>query len=516
MQGGNALKRIIAILLCAVLLAGCQVEKLPYIPTGNGLYDDSTQTTAPTLLPGGTDQVLNLAYDGADSLNPLKSTGSTNRLIFPLLYQGLFSVDEAYNAIPILCKNYRISKDMKTYTIYLEPATFSDGSILTAEDVAASLLCAKESPVYQGRFQEMASVTATSDGAVEITMNIPYENLCLLLDVPIMKASQVEVDLPLGTGPYMLTGDQDMLVLQRRELWWCRADMSVTASYILLRDLRSSSQRRDAFEFGKISLLYTDPGTESHVDIRCDYELWDCESGLFLYLACNEKSVVFSDPAIRRALTHAIDRSVLVSNYYKDFAISATLPASPLSPYYDENLASQYGYDPDKFAQAIQQLPEDKRTIVLLVNQADGRRTRVAKAIAQMLTQFGLTVTVSALSGDQYTNALSQNSYDLHLGQTKLSANMDLTAFFHPKGTLNYGGLSDAICYSLCQEAMANTGNYYSLHRQIMNDGMLCPLLFRSSAIYVSRGLFDELSPARDNLFVYTLGKTLEQCKLDT
>lgn len=510
------MKRLIAILLCTILLAGCQAEKLPYIPTGNGLYDDAAQTTAPTLNQTDVEQVLNLAYDASDSLNPLQSTSATNRLLIPLMYQGLFSVDEAYNTIPILCKSYRISKDMKTYTFYLEQATFSDGSSLTAEDVVASLIKAKEFPVYQGRFQEMASVAVTADGGVEITMNIPYENLFVLLDVPIVKATQVDAAMPLGTGPYLLTGDRDMLVLQRREIWWCRAEMAVTASYILLRDLRTATERRDAFEFGKINLLLTDPGSESHVDVRCDYELWDCESGLFLYLACNEKSAIFSNPEIRRALTHAIDRAALVSDYYKDFAISATLPASPYSPYYDTKLAAQYDYTPDKFAQAVQQLPEDNRTIVLLVNQADGRRARVAKAIADMLRQYGFTVTVDAKTGEQYTKALEKGSYDLHLGQTKLSANMDLTAFFSPEGALNFGGLSDAICYSLCQEAMANTGNYYSLHRQIMSDGLLCPILFRSSAIYVSRGVFDELFPARDNLFVYTLGKTLEQCKLDT
>ena len=161
------------------------------------------------------------------------------------------------------------------------------------------------------------------------------------------------------------------------------------------------------------------------------------------------------------------------------------------------------------------QASPESRDITLLVNSADSRRIRVARKIAEMLGVGGFKVTVKALNGTAYTNALSKGSYDLHLGQTKLSANMDLSPFFAPKGSLNYGSLSDAALYALCQEALANEGNYYTLYQKVMSDGMLCPILFRSYAIYGQRGLFTDLNPARDNIFWYTLGKTMEDCKID-
>ena len=52
------------------------------------------------------------------------------------------------------------------------------------------------------------------------------------------------------------------------------------------------------------------------------------------------------------------------------------------------------------------------------------------------------------------------------------------------------------------------------MYTRIADNGMLCPILFRSYAIYVQRGLFDELTPARDNIFYYDLGRTLESAKL--
>ena len=303
--------------------------------------------------------------------------------------------------------------------------------------------------------------------------------------------------------------------LIRRTDWWCSAGLAATAESILLMEVESAAALRDDFEFGNITMVCADPGTDSYVDFRCDYELWGCESGVFLYLACNEKSQVFSKATLRRALTHAIDRDSLVNEFYGGFALSATLPASPRSPVYNNKLAAQYGYDPDAFIQSVQQVAPKTMKLTLLVNGADSRRIRVARRIAEMLEVAGFTVTVSALRDTAYTNALKKGDYDLHLGQTRLSPNMDLSAFFDPKGSLNFGGLTDAGIYALCQEAMANEGNYYTLHQKVMADAMLCPILFRSYAIYGQRGVLPALTPTRDNIFYYSLGKTLEGARIE-
>ena len=42
-----------------------------------------------------------------------------------------------------------------------------------------------------------------------------------------------------------------------------------------------------------------------------------------------------------------------------------------------------------------------------------------------------------------------------------------------------------------------------------MEDGYLCPIVFRSYAIYATRGILDDLQPARDNVFCYSIGKRL-------
>ena len=514
------MKRIVSLLLCSMLLlsalSGCSGDpNAPYTPTGDGLTWDEDYTGPNVVKPTQPqDQKLSLTYYPDRSMNPYLCGDFTNRALFPLLYQSLFIVDRDYHVEPMLCKQYSVSEDMRSYTFYMEQATFSDGSVLTAQDVAASLLTAKDSDFYKGRFLHVTEITMSADGGVTLQLDTPCENLPVLLDVPIVKFSDTGANLPLGTGPYVLESSPIGSWLTRRSNWWCKAQMTVSASSIPLVTAESNTQIRDEFQFGELGLVCADPGSDRYADYRCDYELWDCENGIFLYLACNMDSEVFSDPNVRTALTYAIDRDSLVEDYYRGFARSATLPASPLSPYYNETLAARYGYDGTLFAQAINTAGMRDKPIILLVNSDDSLRLRVGRDIGKMLSDCGLTVEMKELSSSAYTKALRNKEYDIYLGQTKLSANMDLSAFFAGNGALSYGTINDVALYTLCLESLANYGNYYSLHQRVMEDGRLIPVLFRSYAVYATRGLLTGLTPARDSVFYYSLGKTMESARI--
>ena len=504
------MKRALAILLMlACLMAGCTQNYDAYVPTGDGLTNDDAGPSSPS---GGDDQALTLTYYPDITLNPYLCTDFTNRVLFGLLFQRLFVVSRDYRVEPMLCKSYQVSKDKKTYTFYIEDtATFSDGTLLTAEDVVASLNAAKASNYYSGRFLQIKSVALSGDGGVKISLKTPCENLPILLDIPIVKASEVNENRPLGTGPYYLDNSSVNPCLRRRTDWWCSAQMVVTASTIALVKAESTTQIRDNFQFSDLGLVCADPGSDRYADYRCDYELWDIENGIFLYLACNEKSSTFSDPEVRAALTYAIDRDYLVSAYYRGFARSATLPASPQAPYYSTTLAKKYAYDGTTFQQVISDKGLKGKTITFLVNSDDSLRVRVAREIKKALESAGLVVKMKEVSTTLYKETLLYKTYDIYLGQTALSANMDLSAFLYSSGKLSYGSIDDAATYAVGLRALENEGNYYTLHQMVMEQGILCPILFRSYAVFATRGLLSNLTPARDNVFYYSLGRSMEE-----
>ena len=509
------MKQVLALMLCLMLLlCGCAGDRGAYVPTGDGLsYDEEYTGPQNTTEPKEEIQTLSLAYYRGETLNPYLCTDFTNRALFSLLYQGLFTVDRDYVVEPQLCKRFTISEDMKRYTFYLENATFSNGAVLTVEDVVASLNAAWKSGFYKGRFLHVVSIAPSPDGGVAIALDTPYEDLPLILDIPIVPASQVEEDRPMGTGPYTVSSTAGSESLRRKTNWWCDPEMAVTAETITLFPAESTTHIRDQFEFFGLSLVCADPGSDRYADYRCDYELWDCENGIFLYLGISRSSEVFQDPKMRAALTYAIDRDMLVEDYYRGFARSACLPASPLSPYYSLGLAERYAYDGVRFAQAVKDAGQQDSKVVFLVNSDDSLRLRVARAIAQMLEDCGLEVEMKALSSNAYVEALKARNYDLYLGQTRLSPNMDLSAFFDTYGELSWGGVNDVGAYSLCLQALENHGNYYTLHKTVMDNGLLCPVLFRSYAVYAVRGMLTDLEPTRDGVFHYSLGKNIEDCK---
>ena len=511
------MKRILLLLLCAVmvlsLFSGCAAEDTPYEPTGDALAPEDADVNATIPEESGEEQVFSLAYYPDRSMNPIVGTDYTNRMLFSLMYQGLFFVDSKNQAVPILCKNYKYSTDSRTFTFFLmDDAKFSDGTPVTVEDVLATYGAALKSTYYKGRFVHVKEVLISSEGGITFKLINPIADLPLLLDVPIIKASQIEAEHPIGSGPYFFENSLTGAQLRRNRAWWCAdsaQNLVVTADSVPLVAAESPTHIRDQFEFSDLGVVCTNPFSDSYADYRCDRELWDCANGLFVYLGCNVAySEVFKDDNLRAALTYAIDRQTLASDHYGEFAKTTTIACDPSSPYYSPSLAQKYTYDPLRFIEALGKIKKPKDPVKLLVNKDDSIRLRAARDIAQMLTECGLETVTVEQDTNNYQRDIRVGKYDLYLGQTRLSANMDLSHFFHPYGNMSRNGLADAEIYTLCLEALENSGNFYNLHKAVAEDGSIVPLLFGNYTVYATRGLVTNLSPSRDCVFFYSLGRT--------
>ncbi len=511
------MRKTLLLLLCAAMLlaffSGCAAEDTPYVPTGDALAPEDADVNATQPEEVNESQEFSLAYYTSRSMNPTIATDFTNRALFSLIYQGLFFINSKNEPVPILCKNYKFSTDYRTFTFFLmDNARFSDGTPVTVEDVLATYSVALKSTYYSGRFVHVKEIFISDEGGISFKLSNPITELPLLLDVPIIKASQIESEHPIGSGPYMFEDSLTGAQLRRNRAWWCAdsaANLVVTAEVIPLVAAESPTHIRDQFEFADVGVVCTDPFSDAYADYRCDRELWNSENGMVLYLACNVAySEVFSNDALRAALTYAIDRKSLAEDHYRGFAQTTTILCSPSSPYYSPSLAAKYEYDPIRFIDALSKIKKPKEPVRLLVNKDDSLRLRAARDIADMLTECGLeTVTVEQTT-NKYLSDIRVGKYDLYLGQTRLSANMDLTPFFHPYGNISRNGVADADIYALCLDALENSGNFYNLHKAAADDGSIVPILFGSHAVYATRGLVTRLSPSRDCVFFYTLGRT--------
>lgn len=528
------MKKMLAILLLlattASVFSGCgrNIDNSAYVPTGDAILMEG-QDPEDILPEEENTQELALAYYPKYSLNPIYGSDYTNRVLMSLMYQPLFAVDNSKVATPILASSYKVYEGGRTWVVYLEPdARFSDGTAVTNEDVVATYTKAKENDYYKGRFlYHLSKVQLSDDGGVAFYMNTAYENLALLLDVPIIKADQVDYDgieqIPTGSGPYTFQQGVNGGYLQRNHEWWCGdAKLAATDEAIELVEVSSPADVRDEFQFGKVSLACTNPMSASFAEYRCDYELWEIESGYFLYIGCNIQWSDFfpENHPLREFLTYAIDRETYVSDVYRGMADPVTLPCSPREIFYNETLAAKYQYDSMKFLSELAsfRVPTKDgggdKELRILVNSEDSARVQIARDLAESLTDLGLKSTTLEHSGSVFKNVLAAGNYDIYLGLTRLSPTMDLSEFFRNWGEMSRGGLTHESLQAMCDRAIENSGNFYNLYQKLGDDGRIIPVAFGYYIVYAQRGLLPDLNPARDNVFYYSLGKTMADTQL--
>ncbi|MBR6119365.1 MAG: ABC transporter substrate-binding protein [Oscillospiraceae bacterium] len=504
------MKKITALLLVlALLLSGCFVLPGQQETTAESTEAETHENNLnpPNPVPKG----FGLAYVPEYGFNPYSCTCITNRPVFSLVYESLFDLSSSFVPEPVLCERFAVSESGRDYLITIcEGICFSDGSPLTARDVAASLEAARDSAYYGSRFSKVQAFTARDDKTLEITLYKAYENLPLLLDVPVVKADSVEDQRPLGTGPYAFSDAEGSLCLRRNHSWWQDNRAPVEYDTILLTAAKDPTAVRDSFEFGATSLVCADLNAPNAVGYRCDYELWDEPTTTMQYLGFNLTNGVFYQRGLRAAVTHIIDRDSLVASVYKGFAEPACLPCAPASPLYDRELAQGYSYDPEAFAQALAAASVTEGYVgSLLVCSADPARVELAHRIADALTEAGLRMEVESLDSESYRYRLNTGRYDLFIGEARLSGNFDLTEFFKPYGSLGFGGIRSPGMEQLCYDALENSGNCYDLYTGVMENGYFCPLLFRSYAVMANRGVVGSLQPAVDSVFHLPGGRSL-------
>ena len=132
-----------------------------------------------------------------------------------------------------------------------------DQRIIDDHDVLACLQAAKESDLYSGRFAHVSEIALSGDGGITVTMDTPCENLPILLDIPIIKASQTDAATPLGTGPYILESTGTGMQLRRQAAWWCNATLPVGAQTIPLYHGTTQSELWDLYKFSGLSMVCT-------------------------------------------------------------------------------------------------------------------------------------------------------------------------------------------------------------------------------------------------------------------
>ncbi len=373
---------------------------------------------------------LRLAYSKADTLDPFTASMSANIQVLGLIYDGLYKLDKTYNPIPVIAKSSIVSGT--TINITINDVWFSDGSVLTPGDILYSFNKAKESPHYAERLRNFISASVSSSNMLVFTLESsdPYALACLTF--PVVKNGS-EGDLPVGSGRYSVktSGETTYLVVNTK-----KSGFNPVIKTITLVPVRDSESVESSLEIGNTGFFYNDLSSGSYSRINAKTVGMGINN--FVYLAFNSSSEIFSNPLIRQAVNLAVNRNEITSTA---FQAHARATYSPFNPDW-HMLASKDLIIPVDTAKAQQLIAQSgiditQKEVSILVNKENGFKLETAEFIANYLRALGFNVILKNYEPQYYTEAIGLGSYDMYIGEIKLTANMDLTPLLG--GSQGYG-----------------------------------------------------------------------------
>ena len=502
------MKRLAVLLLAAVLtLGGCAALAEPDEIEADW---ENFQQTVPQENPEPSQPpepdypaAFSLPYYRGQSLDPVICGEGVQDAVASLLYEPLFALNGQFQPEPVLCESYVWNDTGLVCTLTLrEGVTFSDGSALTARDVAETLQRARESERYAYRLRGVASVAANRAGQVVITLTAPNQGLPALLDIPIVKRTTVGQLVPVGTGPYQFVSDSGDF-LQAREDWWQSKRLPVeTIPLVQAKDWETA---RFLFDSGRTELLAADPTGDPSLAAGKSQSA-EQPTTVMQFIGFNTaEGRLFASPALRSLFSQGIDRDTLVERQLVQLAEAAQFPVPPLSPLYPKDL--EKSYDQEQTLAMLRNAGQNSgeiRELTLLVSEGNGFRSASARFIAEKLSLLDWEITVLELPWEEYLAALEAGEFDLYFGEVRLTADWNLTDLVGTEGILNYGGYGTDVTDQLLEEFAGAEDRAAAARRlmsQLQTSAPVAPVCFKNYAVLTHPDVVEGLTPAPSGIF---------------
>ncbi|HEY3339710.1 MAG TPA: ABC transporter substrate-binding protein [Propionicimonas sp.] len=317
------------------------------------------------------------------TFNPLAPTAAWPAAanVMQITYETLLRWNIATGEImPGLAKEYKLD-GTKTVTLTLQDGvTFSDGSALTAADVAANFeLGKKNTGIARNAFWQAAdAVAAPDDKTVVVTVSQKTKNvgnlLRLLTETYILPMSvfgkiaddklPTEImDKPIGTGPFTLTkADQTQVVLALNENYWGKTYYGglPVIKQIIHPIFKSNEDGNIKFQAGELDIMQQ--------FVSQIWKMWEGGKPVGTYLKDKPYYVPGSMPmllmnttkkgldnaAVRKAIASAIDYASIaetaMSGYSAEVQPSLILPTGAEGKFFNKDDAAANGWKFDAAA----------------------------------------------------------------------------------------------------------------------------------------------------------------------
>ena len=296
-------------------------------------------------------------------LNSAIASGIYTGMPATQIFAFLLRLNHRWEYEPYLAEKWDVAPDGLAVTFHLRAgATFHDGTPVTSEDVAFSLLTIQKYHPFSDMLAAVATVETPDSLTAVVRLKQPHPALLTALASPMtpilpkhvygdgqdIKTHPANLE-PIGSGPFKFVSFTDKEIVLEKYSGFFLPDkpyldklvFKIIEPLVVQIALETGSVHLDGFaNAGELT---------SQIDNLEHYRIesigYEGIGGL-AWLAFNVRKPPLNDIRVRHALAYAIDREYLIKAIYGDKGKVATGPISPDSPFYSDKV-NTYPVNPD-------------------------------------------------------------------------------------------------------------------------------------------------------------------------
>jgi peptide/nickel transport system substrate-binding protein len=449
------------------------------------------------------------------TLNAVLQSSAAEAEVLQYVQRNLLDFDAKMRLVPGLAERWEASDDGLEYTLTLRPdAVWEDGRAITAHDAAFTIGRIADpkvpSNVYKPLFEDLESVKDVDERTLRVRFKAPYAFRAMAFVIPVLPERRFagqnflrarENRAPFASGPYRVASwtTQQAIALERNPRYPGPRGRFDRILFRILPDDTTAYRLLTAGELDEDQLSPTvkDRALRDRDFLSC-CRLLEFYNLDYNYVALNNRSPLFSDARVRRALTMLLDRASIVQGLYKGSARIVSGPWAPDSPAYDPGIPA-LPFDPPAAARLLAEAgwrdtngngTRDKDgkefEFDLLVSEGSEVGRQIDEMLASELAKVGVTAHVRMLEWGSFVEKVDSGDFAAaSLASSAVDPNPDPYYYWHssqcaPNG-LNAGCYKNPEADRLMEEARREndagrrTAIYHRLHRIFRDDA---PALF--------------------------------------
>ncbi|GGM80078.1 ABC transporter substrate-binding protein [Dactylosporangium sucinum] len=302
-----------------------------------------------------------LAFTLSSGFDPMNASSAVATAVNQHVFEALIDLDPITRQpyLALAAAQPTVSADGLTWTVQLrEGAKFSDGSSVTADDVAWSFQRALDpanKALMAGFITFVDKVTAKDQRTAEFTLKHPFslfpQRIAVIKIVPKAKtgdaaASKAFDTAPIGSGPFTVMSANATAGVVMGVNTNYNGPRPAKVEKITLRTSTDGTARLNDLRGSSSQVIEAVP----YLDVKsvgADRKVEEKQAFNHLFLMFNCAAAPFSDKRVRQALHYAIDADKVVKTALQGYGTAASSYLDAGNAGY-QKAATVYDYDPDK------------------------------------------------------------------------------------------------------------------------------------------------------------------------